>query len=88
MAKGPDALGLFDAVLMNPPFHMRADIRHILHARKFLKPGGTIVALCMEGPQREALLRPISSTWQPLPAHSFKEEGTKIGAVMLTIESL
>lgn len=35
-------LGLFDAVAMNPPFHMRADIRHILHARQFLKPGARL----------------------------------------------
>lgn len=83
----PEVLGLFDAAIMNPPFHMRSEIRHILHARQFLKPGGTLVALCMAGPHRENLLRPIASTWQPLPPESFKEEGTKIGAVMLTIES-
>ena len=30
--------------LLNPPFHLRADIRHVLHAMQFLKPGGKLAA--------------------------------------------
>jgi predicted RNA methylase len=45
-------LGLFDAVLMNPPFAQGADIEHITHALKMLKPGGRLVALCANGPVR------------------------------------
>ena len=29
----------FDAVVMNPPFEKQADIDHVLHAYKMLKPG-------------------------------------------------
>lgn len=36
---------VFDAVVMNPPFSNRAYIRHILHAFRFLKPGGRLVAI-------------------------------------------
>jgi len=36
----PSEFGTFDKIVMNPPFHIRADIRHILHALDFLKPGG------------------------------------------------
>lgn len=80
-------LGYFDAVLMNPPFHMRADIKHIMHARQFLRPGGVLVALCMATHHREDALRPLCSHWEVLPAQSFKTEGTKIDVVLLKMEA-
>ena len=83
----PAELGTFDAVAMNPPFHMRADIRHILHARQFLKPGGRLAALCLAGFKREAELRPLCSSWEPLPAGLFGKEGTAVAVVLLTIKS-
>ena len=52
-------LGLFDAVLMNPPFAQGADIEHITHALTMLKPGGRLVALCTNGPRQNASLRPM-----------------------------
>ncbi len=30
---------------MNPPFSRQQDIRHVMHAAKFLKPGGRLVAV-------------------------------------------
>src|SRR5690606_3271644 len=35
----------FDAVVMNPPFYGRHYLKHIRHAMKFLKPGGTLVSI-------------------------------------------
>jgi hypothetical protein len=61
-------LGKFDRVVMNPPFDHGADIKHVEHARKFLKPGGRLVAVVANGPrQRERLLpsRPRGSTCRP-----------------------
>lgn len=81
----PEDLGLFDAVAMNPPFHMRADIRHILHARTFLRPGGTLAAICFDTEQRRKALRPIAATWEELPPETFAKEGTHVAAVLLTI---
>lgn len=82
----PEETGLFDAVIMNPPFHLRADVRHILHAREFLKPGGRLVALCLDTDHRRAALRSLASSWEQLPGRSFKGEGTAVNVVMLTIE--
>lgn len=82
----PDELGLFDAVAMNPPFHMRADIRHIQHARTFLKPGGKLAAICFNTRQREAALRALCSTWEALPEGAFGKEGTRVSVVLLTME--
>lgn len=87
LAMAPADLGAFDAIAMNPPFHLRADIRHILHARQFLKPGGMLAAICMAGPRREAELRPLACHWEPLPAGTFRAEGTDIGAVLLAMRA-
>lgn len=81
----PAAFGDFDAVAMNPPFTMRADIRHILHALRFLRTGGILAALCMDTPHREKALRPMAATWQQVPAGAFRSEGTNVPTVLLSI---
>lgn len=84
-ACGGSPLGLFDAVVMNPPFHLRADVRHILHARQFLKPGGILAALCLDTPHRESALRAECLTWDKIPPGTFGKEGTRVPTVLLTI---
>jgi SAM-dependent methyltransferase len=79
-------LGLFDAVAMNPPFHMRADIRHIRHALTFLKPGGTLAALCMDTHHRRAAFEQLAATWEPLPAGTFSKEGTSVPTILFSIK--
>lgn len=83
----PEELGHFDRIVMNPPFHLRADVRHILHARRFLRPGGVLSALCLDGHQRAELLRPVAATWEPIPAGTFGREGTRVATVLLTIHA-
>lgn len=78
-------LCLFDAIAMNPPFTMRSDIKHILHAKKMLFPGGVLVALCMDTPQREQALKPLCESWEPIPAGTFRREGTEVPTVLLTM---
>jgi protein-L-isoaspartate O-methyltransferase len=81
-------LGLFDRVLMNPPFAGGADIKHIRHAMHFLKPGGRLVAICANGPRQNETLRPIveehGGDWEELPPDTFKESGTGVNAVLLS----
>jgi Domain of unknown function (DUF3560) len=72
-----------DAVVMNPPFKDGADIKHILHALTFLKPGGRLVAICAGGPRQIEQLRPLCDTWEPLPEGTFA--GTGVHAVLLTM---
>jgi predicted RNA methylase len=85
LAVKPSDIGLFDAVLMNPPFHMRSDIAHIKHALSFLKPGCSLVAICMQGHRRIEELKPLASEWIDLEPDTFKETGTKTLATMLLI---
>jgi protein-L-isoaspartate O-methyltransferase len=78
-------LGTFDRIVMNPPFADAADIRHILHARAKLKPGGRLVAICANGPRQRAALGPIADAWIDLPAGSFKESGTGVNAAIVVM---
>ncbi len=45
----PETTGLYDRVVMNPPFDRERDIDHVLHAISFLKPGGVLVAIMSAG---------------------------------------
>ena len=82
-----DLGGLFHRIIMNPPFKQGEDIRHIAHARTLLEPGGRLVALCYDGVRQHAKLKPMTSSWTPLPPGSFKGEGTTAGVILLTIDA-
>jgi SAM-dependent methyltransferase len=83
----PERLELFDAVAMNPPFHLRSDVRHILHARQFLKPGGRLAALCLNTHHRATALRPLCDLWEVLPESTFAKEGTRVSCVLLSMKA-
>ena len=74
----------FDRVCMNPPFHMRDDIRHIQHARKFLKPGGRLATLLLDTPHRERALRHDAASWEQVPPGTFGKEGTRVATILAT----
>lgn len=78
-------LGTFDRIVMNPPFHRGEDVRHIQHAFTMLADNGLLVALCYDGVAQNKHLKPIAATWEPLPAGSFRSEGTSANVVMLTL---
>lgn len=40
---------VYDRVIMNPPFTGERDIDHVMHAMKFLKPGGYLVSVMSAG---------------------------------------
>lgn len=88
----PEAV--YDRVMMNPPFMKQLDIKHVLHAFKFLKPGGMLVAIM----SASVVFRQNSLTVgfrelvhnqggfiTELPAGSFKASGTMVNTVMVTI---
>jgi SAM-dependent methyltransferase len=81
-----DRLGLFDSIVMNPPFKMGRDIKHIKHARTLLAPGGRLVAICANGPRQNEQLRPLADSWEVLPAGSFKESYTNVSAAIMVID--
>lgn len=86
----------FDVVLMNPPFAKQADIHHVTHATKMLKPGGRLVAVMGAGITfrnnkltvvfRE-LVDDMHGTIEPLPEGSFKVSGTGVNTVLVTLRA-
>ncbi len=85
----------FDRVVMNPPFGKRQDIKHVRHAFEFLKPGGRLAAVMSAGVKfREDkvaktfrdLVSASSGAIQDLPEGSFKESGTNVHTVVVTMK--
>lgn len=86
---------IYDRVLMNPPFDKkRSDIHHVIHALKFLKPGGRLVAIMPSGVtfRDDALTQEFRSIVaqrgghiEQLPAGSFKGSGTMVQTVLVLI---
>ncbi len=85
---------VYDLVVMNPPFSKRRDIKHVMHAFKFLKPGGRLVAIMppsftyrtdkLTNEFTDALAI-YGAKWKALPEGSFKSSGTMVATVLLTI---
>ncbi len=85
-----------DRIVMNPPFAKQADIRHVLHASRFLKRGGRLVSVMSAGVRfredRAAkgfrnFLDERSGTLEVLPEGSFKASGTLVNTVIVTLEA-
>ena len=84
LAVTPERVGLYGAVLMNPPFKNGRDLKHIGHAYEHLQPGGAIVALCYAGPRQRAEFENVNGwNWETLPARSFRTEGTGADVAMI-----
>lgn len=84
-----DLGGLFDVVVMNPPFahdstgaRGPADIAHIHHAISLTKSGGRVVAICANGPRQREALEPLAESWEELPAGTFASSGTNVSTVL------
>ena len=85
----------YDRVVMNPPFAKRADIHHVLHAFKFLKPGGRLVSIMSAGvlfredrltAQFAGFVESHCGSILPLPEGSFEESGTGVNTVMVIVD--
>jgi protein-L-isoaspartate O-methyltransferase len=87
----PLDLGRFDRIVMNPPFANGDDMRHIRNAFEMLSPSGRLVAICANGPRQQEQLRPFveenGGTWEELPRDTFKESGTGVSTVLLTMNA-
>lgn len=82
---------LYDRVVMNPPFAQRADVKHVLHAIKFLKPGGRLVSIMSAGIlfRTDALttsLRDQLAHYEALPDDSFKASGTSVRTAVVVYD--
>jgi hypothetical protein len=90
----PDETGLYDRIVMNPPFDLERDIDHVTHAWTFLKTGGILVAIMSAGTEfRETkktiafrqLIERNGGEIRDLPAGSFSSVGTYLNTVTVSI---
>lgn len=90
----PDTV--FDRVLMNPPFGNQADMRHVEHAAKFLKPDGQLVSIMGTAYQSRDtavadsfrnLLETAGDFIQDIEPGAFKESGTNVATVMISLDA-
>ena len=85
---------LFDRVVMNPPFEKQSDISHVTKAFGLLKPGGKLVSIMSAGitfrqDKKAVAFRNFLASHNgqiiPLPEDSFKESGTGVNTVIVTM---
>jgi hypothetical protein len=84
----------YNRVVMNPPFENGQDARHVMLAHSMLAPGGVLISVMSPGPFFRSDATSIRfREWFDsmggekidLPAGSFKESGTGVGAVLVRI---
>ena len=85
----------FDAVVMNPPFAPRSlDVDHVLHALRFLAPGGRLLAVMSAGTRFRTdrktsdfrdLVAGLGGAIEDLPDDSFAASGTRVRTVVVTV---
>lgn len=84
----------YDRVVMNPPFGRQADIKHVTHALKFLKPGGLLVSVMASSvtfrtnkltSDFRQLIEDRNGHIEELPEGSFKNSGTMVNTVIVVI---
>tara|TARA_B100000519_G_scaffold202972_1_gene223288 strand:+ start:3104 stop:3841 length:738 start_codon:yes stop_codon:yes gene_type:complete len=91
---GMDPNAIYDRVLMNPPFLRYSYARHILHAYKWLRPGGLLVAIasgnllwqhCKPLQDVKDLIAGNGGSIKELPVDAFKPSGVMVPTVLITI---
>ncbi|NQV82382.1 MAG: DUF4942 domain-containing protein [Rhodospirillales bacterium] len=94
LAMQPDPERLYNRLIMNPPFDMERDIDHVMHAWKFLKPEGRLIAIMSAGTEFRttrkatafrAFMKKRNANWRDLPAGSFSSVGTNVNTILLTV---
>lgn len=86
---------LYDVILANPPFARLADIAHVMHMTKFLKPGGRTVSVMSTGWQTQNFkkvtafkdyLKTVHHEIFELEKGTFKVSGTNVNACVIVID--
>ncbi len=84
---------VYDIVAMNPPFAKQDDIRHVMHASKFLKPGGKLSSVMSSSvmfrdnrltAEFRDFVTNRDGSFESLPDGSFKESGTAVNTCIVS----
>lgn len=92
LAMTPAQLGIYTAVLMNPPFASAADAKHVAHAWTFVRPGGILGAIVSRGftfrrDKAYAAFRELHAQFaeheEMVEAGVFAESGTQVATALV-----
>lgn len=84
----------YEIIAMNPPFLRQSDIKHVMHALKFLKPKGLLLSVMAANVTYRSnqltqsfrdLVRSRNGDIEALPEGSFKLSGTMVNTVIVSI---
>lgn len=89
--------GLFDRVIMNPPFSRGQDMRHVFKAFEHLAPGGQLVSIMShhwsfaedrESREFREFVHNEAALWRwiAVPPGKFRESGTMVATGILILE--
>ena len=79
---------IYDRVVMNPPFTRGHDLKHIAHALRFVRPGGVLVSIMLDGKTEQQLeTLAAGNEWDVLELgpDAFKAAGTRVKTSILTV---
>ena len=85
---------IYDRIVMNPPFLKQSDIKHVLHALRFLRPDGLLTSVMSAGvsfrdnkltQEFRDLIRARGGDIEALPEGAFKASGTMVNTLIATI---
>jgi ubiquinone/menaquinone biosynthesis C-methylase UbiE len=91
-----DPVPIFDRILMNPPFANMADVEHVMHATRFLKPDGVLASIMSpswgsHSSRKAASFRDFVAECdgevQEIERGAFREAGTDIATRMVLLEA-
>lgn len=87
---------IYDRIIMNPPFSGLADIAHIQHATRFLKPDGRLVAIsspswtfnaARKAKEFRDFVEECSGEVEEVAAGAFKDAGTNVATRIITLDA-
>lgn len=94
LSLSPEEIGLFDAVIANPPFRRDLCVVHVNHMWRFLRPGGVLVSLMSPSwqtgrtrVQREfrEFAEAMGASVETLAAGAFEASGTNVTVLRIRV---
>lgn len=82
----------YAAVCMNPPFARMQDVDHVIHASRFVRPGGSVTSIMskswMQSSQKKAqefrrFLDTVKAEVEEIEAGAFRSSGTEVSTALV-----
>ncbi|MDT0135705.1 MULTISPECIES: DUF4942 domain-containing protein [Providencia] len=88
LTQHPASVGLFDRVIMNPPYSEGRWVKHVTHALNFIKPGGKLVAVLPASAPQSTSMTNIGGGYDVSFSKEYPQafEGTFVNVVIMVVD--